>query len=197
MALAAFTLVLAACGSDDKDSKDTTTPPTSAAAGGAPTTLSAAGEAARNGNHPLIPVTAADYSFTGLPATAKAGTKFTMHNASTKEFHEMVMIRIPDNEKRSVQELAALPEAEADAIFANVEPAAVLVAPPGADANAALGDGIVAEPGRYAVVCFIPVGADPKAVETAMTDPNGTGPPDLGDGPPHVTKGMYAEVTIE
>jgi hypothetical protein len=46
-------------------------------------------------------------------------------------------------------------------------------------------------------VCFIPVGADPKAVEAAMNEPNPTGPPNLGDGPPHASKGMVAEITIE
>jgi hypothetical protein len=174
-------VALAACGSDD-DSSDSTSPP--------PTSVALAGGGAIN----VIP---ADYSFAGLPATAKAGSKFAMHNGSDKEFHEMVMIRIPDDEKRPVAELAALPEAESDAIFANVEPALVAVAPPGADATPVVGDGTVAEPGRYAVVCFIPVGADPKEVEKAMNEPNPTGPPNLGDGPPHVTKGMYAEITIE
>jgi hypothetical protein len=181
MALAVIAVALVACGSDD-DTKDTTSPPSTAAA--------LAGGAAIN-------VTAADYSFTGLPATAKAGSKFAMKNASDKEVHEMIMIRIPDTEKRPVSELVALPEAEADAIFANVEPATVLVALPGQEAQAVEGDGTVTEPGRYAVVCFIPVGADPKIVEDAMKDPNPTGPPNMGDGPPHVTKGMSAEITIE
>jgi uncharacterized cupredoxin-like copper-binding protein len=174
-------VALVACGSDDDDSKDTSPPPTSAAlAGGA-----------------AINVTAADYSFAGLPATAKAGSKFAMTNGSTKEFHEMVMLRIPDDEKRSVAELAALPEAEADAIFAAVEPALVTVAKPGEAGTPVVGDGVVAEPGRYAVVCFIPVGADPDEVAKAMNEPNPTGPPNLGDGPPHASKGMVAEITIE
>jgi hypothetical protein len=183
MILPVAVVVLAACGSDKDETKTTSPPPTSAAlAGGA-----------------AINVTAADYSFTGLPKTAKAGSKFAMHNASDKEFHEMVMIRIPDGEKRSVAELVALPEAESDAIFANVQPSFIAVASPGKDGTPIMGDGAVAEPGRYAVVCFIPVGADPvKAQEAMEASATSDGPPpNLGDGPPHVTKGMYAEVTIE
>ena len=139
---------------------------------------------------------ATDYKFSGLPDSVPAGTAFTLQNDSTAEVHEMIMIRIPDEEKRPVGELVALPEAESDAIFGQTEPATVLVALPGTAGQAVEGDGTITEPGRYAVVCFIPVGADPAAVEAAMADPDATGPPDLGDGPPHVANGMYAEVTV-
>ena len=107
----------------------------------------------------------------------------------------MVAIRIPDTEKRSVQELAQLSEDETDAIFADVMPAFVFVAGPGEDGVPVLGDGTIAEPGRYAVICSIPIGADPAKVAEAMQSESST-PPDLGDGAPHFTAGMFAELNV-
>jgi len=54
----------------------------------------------------------------------------------------------------------------------------------------------LAEAGRYVVLCAIPVGADPDEVAAAMQSATG-GPPDLGDGPPHFTEGMVAELVVE
>jgi hypothetical protein len=126
-----------------------------------------------------------------------SGTKFELRNDSTAEAHEMIVIRIPDGEDRPIGQLAALPEAEADAVFEGVEPATVIVALPGQAGQAVEGDGTVDEAGRYAVVCFIPKGADPAKMAEAMADPEATGPPDLGTGPPHVTQGMYGEFVVE
>ena len=42
-------------------------------------------------------------------------------------------------------------------------PTMVLIAPPNSAGMAVLGDGTFKERGRYAVVCFIPTGADPQA----------------------------------
>ena len=71
----------------------------------------------------------------------------------------------------------------------------MLVAGPGEDGMPVFGDGSVTEPGRYAVLCFIPVGADPAAVAEAMQSATSE-PPDLGDGPPHASAGMVAEFTV-
>ena len=46
----------------------------------------------------IIAVTASDYHFDGVPATIKAGSKLTFTNSSTKEFHELVVIRLPATE---------------------------------------------------------------------------------------------------
>lgn len=49
--------------------------------------------------------------------------------------------------------------------------------------------------GRYAVVCFIPTGADPQAyLEAAQTS---DGPPQVAGGEPNVAKGMFAEVVVK
>jgi hypothetical protein len=171
----------AACGDDDDDDASDTVSPASVGAVDA-----------------AVTVTATDYKFSGLPPTAPVGTKFALQNDSTEEVHEMVMIRIPDDEDRPVGQLAALPEAEADAIFGDTEPATVIVALPGEVGQAVEGDGTVNEAGRYAVVCFIPKGAPVDVLrEMFASDTEPTGPPDMGTGAPHITEGMYAEITIE
>lgn len=176
--LLAVAALAAACGNDDDDAAvDETT--SSTAAGGAGT----------------ITVTAVDYAFEGLPDEIEAGTRIELENDSTNELHEFVAIRIPDSETRPVSELVQLPEAEVDALFGSTEPATVLLAPPGGEMIAAVGDGTISEPGRYAVVCFIPTGADPEAyLEAAQTATEG--PPDVAGGPPHVANGMHAELNV-
>ena len=140
-------------------------------------------------------VTASDYAFENLPRSVDAGTTFTLKNESTKEVHEMVAIRIPDNEQRPVRELINLPESQQQAIFGAAEPAMVLLAPPsGGEVIKALGDGRLTQPGRYAIVCFIPTGADPQAYLNA---PPSDGPPNVPGGPPHAVQGMYGEVTVK
>jgi hypothetical protein len=117
-----------------------------------------------------------------------------LHNDAPAELHELVAIRLPDDEDRSVEALVELPEAELEALFPD-EPALVILARPEADGEAVLGDGTLTEPGRYAVFCAIPEGADPdEYLEQAQTS---EGPPQVEGGPPHFTLGMYGEVTVE
>ena len=142
-------------------------------------------------------VTAADYAFQDLPSSVDAGTTFTLTNASTTELHEMVVLRIPDEEKRTVSELINLPEEELGAILGEGEPAMVLIAPPGGgEMIKAVGDGTLTEKGRYAVVCFIPTGADPQAYLAAAQTAS-EGPPQVDGGPPHAFQGMYGEITVK
>jgi len=195
-------LSLAACGGDDDDdaASDTTAAAATTEAPAPETTEAAAPESTEphtsaHGDQPTINVDGVDYGFENLPAEIEAGTALTFTNTSDAEFHEMVVIRIPDDETRPVAELATLPPEESDAVFADSMPALVSVAAPGEEGMPVVGDGVISEPGRYAVVCFIPIGADPQAVVDAMQSESST-PPDLGDGPPHITAGMYGELTV-
>jgi plastocyanin len=201
LAVAVPALLLAACG-DDGDSTDDVasatatqsatavrTATTTATASTTATGTAAAGQ--------TVEVTAVDYKFEGLPATVKSGTKLTMTNASTGEAHELVAIRLPDDEKRPVSELITLPEEQLGEIVSN-EPAAVLIAAPGDDAMAVVGDGTLEESGRYAIVCFIPVGADPAEILAPPPADDATPPAEEEpSGPPHASQGMYAELTVE
>jgi hypothetical protein len=170
IALVVVALAAAACGDDAAD-------PTT-------TTAAAAGE---------VEVTAVDYGYVGLPERIAAGTTLTLVNDSSEELHEIVAIRLPDDETRSVAELVQDPEALAG-LFPLV--VAVVIAPPNASGFAVVGTGELAEPGRYAIICAIPVGADPDEYLAAAAESEG-GPPDVPGGPPHFVVGMFAEMVVE
>ncbi|HQZ33416.1 MAG TPA: hypothetical protein PK020_03275 [Ilumatobacteraceae bacterium] len=186
-------LLLAACGSDD-DGAASTQPGISS------TTASAAVDATTTpidtgAGETSVTIVASDYSFGDVPASIAPGTRLALKNSSPDELHEMVVVRIPDAETRSIAELMALPEAEVDAIFGSGPPAIVQLSMPGSDEFIpALGDGTLTEPGRYAMVCFIPQGVDPQAYLDASSSSDG--PPDVPGGPPHALLGMYAEFTV-
>jgi hypothetical protein len=141
-----------------------------------------------------IQVDAVDYAFEGLPPEIAAGTMLTLHNVSDVELHELVAFLLPDDETRSAEEIATLPEEELGALFAG-EPAAVLLAMPGEDSFPAVGDGTFEEPGRYVVFCAIPQGADPEEFMAAAAESEG-GPPQVDGGPPHFVFGMVGEFTV-
>lgn len=141
----------------------------------------------------VIEVTAVDYGFQGLPDVIGAGSTLTVTNAGN-EPHELVAMRIPDDETRSVEELLALPQDELFAAFGGEpQPATVILVAPGETdlPGPVVGDGTLTEPGRYAILCFIPVGSDPSVL-----DPEADGPPQ-SDQPPHAAHGMWAEVTVQ
>jgi hypothetical protein len=179
----AFGLATAGCGGDDDSSTVAVTDPPAAPA----TDPVATGD--------VITVALSDFAFGGLPGNVPVGTRLEIENISESEMHELVAIRIPDDEDRSVEELLALPEEEIDAIFGATLPAMVLLAPPGAPQIEAVGDGTLDEPGRYAILCFIPTGVDPGEFMAAAAASAG-GPPEIDGGPPHVVHGMYAEVLV-
>lgn len=141
-----------------------------------------------------VDVTAVDYHFEGLPERLAAGSVLTLRNESAAELHEIVAVRLPDDEARAVSDLVALPEEELGFLEEGV--VAVLLAKPGSDEQvAAVGDGTLTEPGRYVIACFIPTGVDPQ---TYLDAAGPEGPPQIeGAGPPHVAHGMFTELTVE
>lgn len=174
LTLTGLAVALAACGT----SADTTTTTTTATAAPEPTT---------------IEVTATDYAYVGLAASVPAGTSFRLVNESTAEVHELVAIRLPDDEARPVSELVQLPPDEMAAFFPLVE--TVIIAPPNEEGFAVEGDGSLTRPGRYALICVIPTGADPDEYLTAASEAEG-GPPEVAGGPPHIVNGMFAEIDV-
>lgn len=189
LALLAGAVVLsaAACGDDD----DTVS---SAGADEVTTTSTAAHEDAEHDD--VVEVTLVDYAFQGLPDRVPAGTKLAIANDAPAELHELVAIRLPDDEKRSVHDLLQLPEAELGPLLSAGPPAAVLLAPPGGEQIAAVGDGTLAEPGRYLVMCAIPTGVAPD-VYLAAAAASGGEKPEVEGGPPHFVHGMAAELVVE
>ena len=191
---------LTACGDDD-DSTAAETPQTSTSTS-APASTSTT-EATHDhsegateggteaGNGKTIEVHAVEYHFEDLPATIEAGTRLVLANHGQQP-HELVAMRIPDSEKRSVEELVKLPEEELATVFGpEMEPATVLLSKSGQTntPGPVVGDGTLTEPGRYAIVCFLPVGADDSVLDASE--------PPQSDAPPHASQGMYAEVTVK
>lgn len=135
-----------------------------------------------------------DYEFAGLPDTVAPGTRFTVVNQAESELHELVAFHLPEDEDRSVGELAELPPEEL--VGALGQPVTVLLAEPGGPEIPAVGDGTVSQPGRYAIMCFIPTGADPQEYLQAAAETE-EGPPQVEGGPPHFVHGMHAELTVK
>ncbi len=127
-----------------------------------------------------VEVSAVDYSFQNLPATLDAGrTTFAFTNDG-EEIHEMVVVRINDDVTETLEELLALPEEEA---LTKVQFAGVMFSAQGGTDT----ETIEMAPGRYAALCFIPVGTtDMSALESE----------EAPSGPPHFTAGMQAEFTV-
>ena len=142
-----------------------------------------------------VEVVAVDFHFRDLPERVPAGTQLTLVNEAPSELHEIVALRLPDDEERPVDELVSLPPEEMGDL-AEIAPTMVLLAAPGGEQIAAVGDGTITEPGRYLLICMIPTGIDPDAYLQAAAESEG-GPPQLEGGPPHVVHGMFAELIVE
>lgn len=133
-----------------------------------------------NCGYEVISVEAVDYRFENVPDTVAAGTVgFEFLNNGT-EVHEMILFRINDDVDMTLEELLELPEEEVETMIQFL----------GA-AFAASGEEDVMfadlEPGRHAMLCFIPTGT------TSMDMLEGEEPP---EGPPHFTQGMVHEFEV-
>jgi len=121
-----------------------------------------------------VEVTLEDYAFGGIPREVKKGTTAFRLTNQGAEAHEMFVVKLKPG--TSVDELIAADEAD----FADLaEEIGGGFALPGDEGYAAMN---LRKPGRYAAVCFIPVGTT-ETVE--------------GTGPPHATRGMTAEFKVD
>lgn len=187
----ALMLGLSACGEDDDGEAAT---PTTTEAGSDETTTTTSEEAAVG---ETVEITGVDYDFEGVPDSVPVGTSLSFTNGSEGEVHEMVVFRVDDDESRPLEEIFSLPEEEAEEV---TEFKGVALALPGQPGFVPEGDLTLDEPGTYALLCFINVGADPAAYEAVFANPpaEGEDPPEIpGTGGPHFTQGMVAELTVE
>jgi hypothetical protein len=139
----------------------------------------------------VLDVTLSDFSFGDLPDEVVAGTRLRVDNTSENELHELVAVRLADGDERPVDEIVAAGLGE---VLSAGPPAAVLLAAPGGEQITAVGDGVLAEPGRYLLLCAIPTGADPQEyLEAAKTS---DGPPQVDGGPPHFVNGMVDDLVV-
>ena len=179
-------LTLMGCGSDDDS--DAATDDTGAPSDDGTSSTDAPSEDG------VVEVELVDFAFEGLPDSVAAGTRLTVTNSSEVELHKLSALPIPDDESRPVEELLDLPGAELAAIL-RVRPATVLTAGPGGPQVDEVGDGTLSAPGRYVIICAIPLGLDPDEYLDAL--PGNGRPPMVGGGRPHFTLGMAAELLVE
>lgn len=157
----------------------------------APLTLAACGQDADATD--VVTVDLQDFAFGDLPEEVPAGTEITAVNSSEAELHELVALRLPDDEQRAADEIV---HDGLEQLLAAGPPALVLLAPPGGEPTVAVGDGTLAEPGRYLILCAIPTGADPAEYLAAAAASNGE-QPQVEGGAPHFTHGMFDDLVVE
>ncbi|HUS43212.1 MAG TPA: hypothetical protein VMY16_11145 [Ilumatobacteraceae bacterium] len=120
-------------------------------------------------------VAAVDYGFDGAPDELPTGYHIVQFSNEGQEQHEMFALRFNEGTTETIDELFELPE---DEVFSKITPVNATFAPPGGSSAVSWN---LSEPGRYAIVCFIPTGS------VGETE---------GDGPPHFTQGMIREFTV-
>ena len=121
-----------------------------------------------------VTVTATDYEFDGVDALAAGGSfGVTFVNDGT-ELHELVVVRLADDEERPLEEIIASGEEP------EMTEIGVALACPGNESAVNLE---LSDPGRYVAICMVPVGATPEATEEPQ-------------GPPHASQGMVFEFEI-
>jgi hypothetical protein len=145
----------------------------------------------------LVAVHAVDYAYQGVPGTLPAGeTRFSFTNDSKAESHEMSLFRINDGVNDSFDQILAEDDARQNqdqgkqggqqggqnppAEQAPTPPKMTFFAGTGAGAGQSAKMDLIGNlpPGRYGMVCFLPVATD--QAET-----------------PHYKKGMKAEFTVQ
>lgn len=146
----------------------TNTPPTTLDATPTPTTSAVA-----QAGPTTFEVEAFDYGFRGLPAEFTAGDAIELVNSSLTEYHSLAVIRLEDNDVRSIEDFAALgPEAFE---FENAAQRGFQIV--GA-LNAAPSEGAfdgrirLQTPGKYLLMDMVREGADAAAVEEAVNPSN-------------------------
>lgn len=138
-----------------------------------------------------LEIEAVDFAFHDLPDRVAAGTHLRLRNTSGEEVHEAAVFRVADDQSDTpLPDLLTAAELDPMALGEFV---GVAVALPGEEGIEPDGPVVLAEPGRYVVVCFVPTGADPEAYRAALE----TGaPPDVTGGLPHLAHGMVGEVMV-
>ncbi len=131
---------------------------------------------------PITDIVATEYRFDEVPATLPAGPHGFRLIGEGEEFHELALIRVDDD--RPVVDLLELSEDEQEEATTYI---GGVTACPGKTSPEALG--VDLEPGRYTLLCFVPVGTSP--------DLEGDDLLDAYENDPHFTEGMVAEFTVE
>jgi uncharacterized cupredoxin-like copper-binding protein len=131
--------------------------------------------AVENCGYEVFDVTATEYSFSGIPTSAKTGKTALVLDNSGSEYHEVLVVRRKNN--KSVDDLLALSETQAEK---QTEYVGSVVAAPDQTLTTYFD---IKKPGKYLAICTLPVG---------ITDFENF--PE--DAAPHFTEGMVEEFTV-
>jgi plastocyanin len=172
------------------------TTPTTIAVDAAPTSTTSAVVQA---GPVTVEVEAYDYGFRGIPAEFTAGDAIELVNTSATEYHSLAVVRLDDDDVRSVEYFATL-EPEAFDLVNGTQPAFQYVG----TLHAAPGEGAcdvrirLQTPGRYLLLDMVRQGADPAVVDAAVCDTghNRRAPYTVPGGPLGYEHGMIAIVTV-
>lgn len=197
---AVMLLVLGACSdaqpADETEAETSTTTPAPTATTQAPapsstSTTTVPETTTTTPKPPAIEVVASDYFFEGIPENAPVGTRLSLFNNSSAEFHEMVIFKVHDAEQRSVEELSKLSFDQLYSFDVGVLQSVVFAMPESEQYTNVEGPPVLAEEGRYLIFCAINVGTDPIEARNATA----RGPVHSIEGVPrHYEVGMVAEV---
>lgn len=183
--LLAGVVVTATCG--DVDTVDKASTPTVAQQDVNPCSPDATPEeTALEGGPPVEGATihdirAVEYRFDGVPETITAGPHGFRLIGAGEELHELALVRVGDD--RPIDDLLNLPEPEQQTAIPYL---GGVTACPGTTSEPL---GAELEPGRYALLCFVPVGTTP--------DLRGDDLLEAYEHAPHYTEGMIAEIVVE
>jgi hypothetical protein len=119
-----------------------------------------------------IDVTGADYAFAGIPEEVDAGLvgiRFT-NISEGEEPHELFLMRRPDGDTRTVEEIAGLDQ---ETVFGEYQPVGVAFANTPDSSMSVL---LNLEAGEYVAICNLPTAGD--------------------EADPHARHGMVAELSV-
>jgi len=134
-----------------------------------------------------------DYRFDGVPATAEPGTRLSLYNNSSAEFHEMVIFKLNPDEQRTTEELSKLPLDEINTFSVGRLQSIVFAMPESDQYTYGAGPPVLPEEGRYLIFCAINVGSDPVEARNDAA----RGPAAAIDGiPRHYQVGMMTEIVV-
>jgi hypothetical protein len=126
-------------------------------------------------------VTAREYAYDGIPQSTETGVHLFRLRNDGAELHELAIVRIKGDQ--SIEEIVELSEKKAQ------KKVQLIGACQSAQGEISVHYADLQRPGRYAAVCFLPVGSTTEeALEEASQDPNVHS---------HATEGMVAEFEVE
>jgi hypothetical protein len=137
--------------------------------------------------YPTVEMAAVDYAFLDVPERLDRGTVAIEFRNDGAEAHEIVVVRIDDETERTVAEILTLSEDEAMSLLIFIGGGFAM---PGESDVLFVG----LEPGRYELVCTMPVGSTPENL--ARTEADEASEATETRNETHLSRGMTASFVV-